>query len=238
MPISLSQFNKVRDLVYSKPFARKNYSRKKSLTLGYFTYRLRRPYLKYRYNLYQKAHPTEPWLCPDAIFALTQLLQSASEGLEYGSGRSTTFFAPYFESYVSIEHEEKWYNLVKEKLNTLPQVKYFLIEAEQNVPQQHLSSEQQVFMPVELFPVPDSLFKSYTDFILQFEPESFDFVLVDGRARTTCALNSIEKLKSGGLLVLDNSERARYKRIHEALASWPKIETTTGLTNTTIWRKP
>lgn len=197
-----------------------------------------RPVLKARYNQYQSTHPNEPWLCPDAISALNQLLTHCTNGLEYGSGRSTAFFAPYFENYVSIEHEPAWYAKVKEEIIRFPQVDYHLIEAEEDAPQQHLSSEQQIFLTEEEFPIPDEAFKTYSDFILQFADSSFDFVLIDGRARRTCALNAMNKLKSGGLLVLDNSERQRYTKVHQSLQDWPKIDTTTGLTNTTIWRKP
>lgn len=238
MTVVLSKFLEVQQAISKKPFARKNYSRKKGSGLSYWQYRMMRPFLKMKYNNYQKAHPHEPWLCPDSIKALQILLTDAESGLEYGSGRSTTFFAPFFKKYISVEHEEGWFNQVSDKISELPQVEYHLIKAEENVPQQHLSSEAQVFLTEAEFPVPDELFKTYSDFVLQFDDESFDFILVDGRARRTCALNAMTKLRSGGLLVLDNSERHRYQQVHQALTDWPKIETTTGLTNTTIWRKP
>lgn len=238
MTVSSSQFQEVQKAVQSKAYSERNISHKRSLSLSYLRYRLMRPVLKSRYNQYQKAHPNEPWLCPDAIQALKQLLPGSKLGLEYGSGRSTAFFAPFFERYVSLEHEPDWYEKVKGQIKELSQVEYHLIPAEQEAPQQHLSSEAQIYLTEQEFPIPDELFKSYSDFILQFEDESFDFVLIDGRARRTCALNAMPKVKSGGLLVLDNSERNRYQRVHEALKSWAKLETTTGLTNTSIWRKP
>ena len=238
MTVTLSKFLGVQQAIAADPFAKRNYSRQKSAGPTYWQYRLLRPFLKMRYNNYQKTHPHEPWLCPDAIKALKQLLPGSKSGLEYGSGRSTGFFAPFFEKYVSIEHEESWYEQVKAQLADLPQVEYHLIKAEKEVPQQHLSSEAQIFFSEDDYPVPDQLFKTYSQFVNRFEDDSFDFILIDGRARKTCALNAIPKLKAGGLLVLDNSERLRYKSVHEALVDWPKIETTTGLTNTTIWRKP
>lgn len=238
MTVTLSKFSEVQQAISAKPFARKNFSQQKGSGIAYWQYRLLRPFLKLKYNNYQKAHPQEPWLCPDSIKALQTLLTDSEAGLEYGSGRSTAYFAPFFKKYVSVEHDEAWFGQVSNQISQLPQVEYHLIKAEKDVPQQHLNSEAQVFLTEAEFPVPDDLFKTYTDFVLQFTDESFDFILVDGRARKTCALNAIDKLKSGGLLVLDNSERHRYQKVHQTLSSWPKIETTTGLTNTTTWRKP
>ena len=54
-----------------------------------------------------------------------------------------------------------------------------------------------------------------------------DFVLVDGRARRSCALKAMDKLKKGGILVLDNSERKRYHQVHKSFAGYPQIFTTT-----------
>ncbi len=238
MSISLEDFEKVKAEVMKKPYAHKNITASPKDGLSYLRYRLKRPLIKSRYLKYQKDHPNEPWLCPDAIKILNVLSSYFSNGLEYGSGRSTSYFAPFFEKYVSIEHEEDWYQNVKEKIADLPQVEYYLVKPENEAPQQHLSSEEQVFFTKEEYPISDEVFTSYTNFILSYEDGYFDFILIDGRARRTCALNSIEKLKSGGILILDNSERKRYQKVHQALRSWPKIETTTGLTDTTIWRKP
>ena len=81
-------------------------------------------------------------------------------------------------------------------------------------------------------------FSNYYNKVNEYEDEYFDFVLIDGRARVKCGLNAINKLKKDGIFVLDNSERPRYLPLHIMLESWPKVETTTGLTNTTIWIKP
>lgn len=238
MSISIDDFLKVKREIEASPFERQNYSAAPGFSWAYLRYRLMRPFLKQKYNRYQKNHPKEPWLSPDAIRAFKLLSQNLNLGLEYGSGRSTAFFAPFFEKYVSIEHEEAWFQQVKDQLSDLTQVDYHLIKAEEEVPQQHLSSIEQIFTSADDFPVQDSLFKSYSDFVLSFDDEYFDFILVDGRARRTCALNALDKIKSGGILVLDNAERKRYAEVLEQLSDWPQIFTTTGLTDTLIWRKP
>jgi hypothetical protein len=79
---------------------------------------------------------------------------------------------------------------------------------------------------------------NYYSKVNEYPDEYFDFVLIDGRARVNCGKNAIDKLKSGGIFILDNSERQRYRPLHELLIKWPSIYTTTGLTDTTIWIKP
>ena len=67
---------------------------------------------------------------------------------------------------------------------------------------------------------------------------SLDFAIVDGRARTECCHEILPKIKKGGILILDNSERKRYKLVFEQLKKYEMYETTNGLTNTTFWFIP
>lgn len=47
-------------------------------------------------------------------------------------------------------------------------------------------------------------------YIKKFPDNYFDIVLVDGRSRPSCLFHSLNKVKKGGLLVLDNAEREYY----------------------------
>ena len=113
-----------------------------------------------------------------------------------------------------------------------------LIEPHGTPPSQHLSSENQLFMTEDEYPVKDTSFQDYVNVLDEFPDEHFDFIAVDGRARKSCLLKSLSKLKKGGFLLLDNSERKRYQSAIDQVNGWPKIYTTTGLTDTTIWMKP
>jgi len=53
-------------------------------------------------------------------------------------------------------------------------------------------------------------FEEYVKTIDKYPDESFDVIVVDGRARPSCIQHSLSKLKSGGYLVVDNSEREYY----------------------------
>ena len=240
MSVSESHFLKVRESIAASPFAKKNAFADRNNFIPYLGYRIKRPLLKLRYSNYQKQHPAEPWLTPDAIRALKELLASDFKGLEYGSGRSTVFFAKLLSRLTSVEHDPEWYKQVKELLakESIDNVTLKLIEPSIPHTIPHLSSEAQITLSEGEYPVSDKHYQPYIDFLDTIEHDSLDFILIDGRARKSCALKSITRLKSGGLLVLDNSERQRYQAVHKALKSWNAIYTTTGLTDTTIWRKP
>src|SRR5262249_53790620 len=60
-------------------------------------------------------------------------------------------------------------------------------------------------------------FSSYVKTIDGFPNESFDLVVVDGRARPSCAMHAIEKVKSGKYILFDNAERKHYGPIQDLL---------------------
>lgn len=231
-------FLSIKKQIESAPFAKNNITAERGDGIEYLKYRLLRPLYKLRYNRYQKAHPHEPWLCPDAITALRSLLKGG-KGIEYGSGRSTLFFSQFLDELHSVEHHAGWSEKVQIMLNEagLTNTQLHHIPAETALSDPKLSSEQQFFFTESQYPIKDTDFASYVNFLDQVADESIDFILVDGRARKSCALKAMPKLKKGGILVLDNSERRRYSSVHEAFKGFATIFTTTGLTDTTIWLK-
>ena len=54
----------------------------------------------------------------------------------------------------------------------------------------------------------------------EFAPETFDIVLVDGRDRVMCVDKSMQLVKQGGCLILDNAERSNYTPALERLKTW------------------
>ena len=54
---------------------------------------------------------------------------------------------------------------------------------------------------------------SYATFIDSFPDHSFDLIVIDGRARAACIQHAIRKVKKGGYLLIDNSERYDLSKI-------------------------
>jgi predicted O-methyltransferase YrrM len=218
-------------------FIKKNIVAQKASNYKYIRYRVLRPILKSYYKLFNLFYPNRPWTTPASILFFDKVLTKQMIGLEYGSGRSTLYFADKLKKLVSIEHYEGWYDKVANQLekNRIENVEYHLI-LKQDTPDKTGDSDTELNKLIGNEPRTE--FYNYYTKVNEYNDGFFDFVLIDGRAREKCGLNAIDKLKSGGIFVLDNSERPRYNALHEAVTHWPKVETTTGLTNTTIWIKP
>ncbi|HXT93278.1 MAG TPA: hypothetical protein VN714_28940 [Trebonia sp.] len=72
---------------------------------------------RYVYNrirdlVYQRAHPADPWLTPEAIGLLGTLLHPTDRGAEFGSGRSTLWFAGRVAALTSVETNARWHESV------------------------------------------------------------------------------------------------------------------------------
>ena len=168
-------------------------------------------------NAQLRANIMLPWLVYDAVKWLKKNLNKSMDGYEWGSGRSTLFFAERIKKLISIEHDKKWYVTVNKwlmdrKLNN--------IELNFIPPQKNSTNTS-----------PD-----YYNHILKYEDENFDFVLVDGRMRVRCMINAMNKVKPGGFLIYDDSHRN--KEIFPILDGWKIINFTNGLTQTSIFVKP
>ena len=61
-----------------------------------------------------------------------------------------------------------------------------------------------------------------------------DFILVDGRDRVKCFRSVLPKLKPGGVIMLDNSERPEYKECFDMVKDW-KMEWSAGPDYTGTW---
>lgn len=235
----MDAYTKARSIAEKKRFIHSNHFRTKEFPLLYLRYRLMRPLLKAYNKLLLKKWRNQiiPWLAPAAIEILDNLLQKDMTGFEYGSGNSTLFLAARIRKLVSVEHDENWFKRVQGLLeeNRITNVEYRLITADKNytckLPR---NSYEDYTMPA----TDAKSFHNYYTSIRAYPDESFDFILVDGRARVSCVHESLVKLKPGGLLILDNADRFRYKEIHILLKDWKKILTTTGLTDTVFWFKP
>ncbi|GGZ30824.1 hypothetical protein GCM10007049_24680 [Echinicola pacifica] len=208
--------------------------------MGYIRYRIARPIIKSIFYIYRKKNDPCPWFAPSAVEFFKNWLSKDMKGLEFGSGASSKFFAQRIHTLVSVEHHEGWYQHVQNwfKDNNLSNIDYRFI------------GEQPGYTPLGLpdfysrlqLTAADYSFKNqfwdYFHMADEFEDAYFDFILVDGRARVACLLNSIDKLKSGGIMILDNSDRPSYQLAFKVLAQWEYYTCTTGLSDTTFWVKP
>jgi hypothetical protein len=146
-------------------------------------------YLVNRFSLicYQYRYPDAPWLTQQAISFLNDWLHMSDIGLEWGSGRSTVWLASRVKKLISVEHDSNWYHKVKLLLEKkgLTNVEYHLIPVNEtgSMPNRH----------------------PYVHMSSALPRSSLDFVLVDGVMRDHCASASLDLLRIGGLLIIDNA---------------------------------
>ena len=187
---------------------------------------------------YQRRHPEVPWLSKQGIEMLSDLLHDDDRCLEWGSGKSTPWFARRVQKLVSAEHDRAWFDRVGGELRAagLPPDAVRLLSAE---PRDR----------------PDE--SPYVRVIDEFADGELTACYVDGEHRPACMRAAIPKLASGGVLVLDDahgvldhptfSPHARAGRgplngewaaIVEQLLSWRMVWATDGYSDAAIWIKP
>lgn len=233
------KYELAKKIAASPWFIKRNILAPKSFTLRYALYRLMRPILKLNYRMFKRTRSETPWTSQASIHTLERLLEKETIGFEYGSGMSTIFIATRIRHLTSVEHNEHWFGIVRKKLkeHNLRNVDYHCIpRAGKTEKRVHAFLEDYGLNPQQ-FQVRED-YHDYFTFIATFPNDHFDFIFIDGRARVECTLNAIPRLKEGGVLVLDNSDRKRYAPVFKVLEDWPQVTSTTGLFDTTIWFKP
>ena len=192
---------------------------------------------------HERRHPDTPWLTVEAVAFLERWLEPDRVGFEWGSGRSTVWFAQRLRQLISVEHDPYWYEEVKKRLD-----------------QTGVAHK----VTCRCVPIDDgaAVYPHYVAAISDQEDGALDFCLVDGvaRLRAHCALACLPKLKTGGIAIVDNANwflprepksrapnsrgpadgcaNAEWQEFHRRVADWPCIWTSNGVTDTAIWTKP
>ena len=199
-------------------------------------------YIKNRLGVmaYESLSPDKPWLTRRANEILESYLRPSDIGLEFGSGRSTVWFAKRLLMLTSVEHDLAWGDKVQKMLQSesIKNVTYKIVRMDRD----EASGSDAAYVTV----------------VQAFARHSLDFVLVDGIYREFCALQAIERIRPGGILVIDNanwylpsnskspdsrtpSDGPRgevWCRVYDLLRNWRRIWTSSGVTDTAIFISP
>ena len=149
----------------------------------------------------------QPWLSKQAVDFLDSIVSEDSTIFEWGSGGSTLRYAPKAKRIVSIENDKSWYDKLlvefKERGISNVELKFIPNDNETSRDTLNLNSYSSNSLHYK-----HKVFRTYVKEIDSHE--SFDLVIVDGRSRASCIMHAIDKVKVGGYIMLDDSERPYY----------------------------
>ncbi|MHC4313536.1 MAG: O-methyltransferase, partial [Planctomycetota bacterium] len=128
-----------------------------------------------------------PWLTRQAVEILEDRLKTTDIGLEWGSGRSTLWFAHRVTHLTSIEHNDHWYRRIKKMLSD-----------------KGIDNVDLLYAPLG---AKDGAQPEYIRAAAKLPKASLDFILVDGRLRDQCTELALRLIKPGGMLIIDDAAR-------------------------------
>jgi predicted O-methyltransferase YrrM len=142
--------------------------------------------------------PERPWIVPAAIGFLRRRIRSDWSILELGAGRSTVWFARRAGRVLSLEDNEFWHGWVAKELE-----------------QAGLTNVDLRLRPVDDFPSQ----------VATLDNAAFDLVVMDFLeapevTRVDVLKPAMKRVKPGGLLLLDDSDRPGYAPAFELLSGW------------------
>lgn len=155
-----------------------------------------------------------PWIVFEAEELLKSYLNNNSNIFEFGSGGSTLFFSKYAKNVFSVEHNYEWFQKVASEVKREKNNNWQGFLEEPTIIDTYEFKQLDFADPLNYkssdIDLRNFSFQNYAKKILIFDENFFDIVFIDGRARPSCLMHSYSKVKPGGLLILDNSERPYY----------------------------
>lgn len=181
-----------------------------------------------------------PWFSFPSLDYLNKHISPDMHVLEFGCGCSTIWWAQRVSRVTSIERSTYWISEVSQALSRHAMVNVELVPFFEfaGTTEEEIQSGVE---PITLAPIVQRYISTGLE-----NTELYDVVVIDDVFRNEAAAAAISRLKPGGMLVLDDSERPRYsptfdllKRMDWSFASFH------GATPyhfhekaTTIWHKP
>ncbi len=129
------------------------------------------------------ARQVRPWISYDAQDVIARHLTPRSRVLEFGSGMSTVWYAQHAGHVVSIENYRPWYDQVTKIMHarTVTNLTYRFAEDPE----------------------------SYSTVTEAERGDGFDLIMNDGMVRDLCAERTLDLVRPGGMIYLDNSDKGR-----------------------------
>jgi len=163
---------------------------------------------------------------------------------EYGAGGSTLFLAKRVRELVSVEHDASFHNVVAERLarQGIKNCRLILCQPESAPREMPLGAYSTTSFTSFASRHMGESFEKYVKAIDAYPDGYFDLVMIDGRSRASCVRRAIGKVKPGGAVILDNSERPGYAGARRLLGEFTCLDMfglvpwNMDLYQTSVWR--
>lgn len=147
-----------------------------------------------------------PWWPYSGIEWMTAALPRRARAFEYGGGGSTLWLEDREAMVTVVEHDKEWHDQLADRLGPDTRLLFHPPTATGSITSVAAAG----------------YFDDYVAAIDREDDASLDLVIVDGRARVQCVRRALPKVKPGGLLLLDDTDRARYRPALELLRGWER----------------
>lgn len=141
------------------------------------------------FNAFEKQEPVDsnnkpiPWVTYPFIDFISGRLDFSMQLFEFGSGNSTLYYAGKVSSVTAVEHDKDWYDRLVKKFPYNINILYCELQNNGNYCRAAMGTGK-----------------------------LYHVIIVDGRDRVNCILNSVAALTTDGIMVLDDSERMEYQQ--------------------------
>lgn len=167
-----------------------------------------------------------PWVTYEAKEWLDGYLRADMAVFEWGTGGSTLYYAKHAGRVTSVEHNPEWHQAVQAALEheQIENSDYFLILPRPHWLARHLPYGPHTYVSRTFAEHRNLFFRAYARKIDEYSDGHFGLVMVDGRSRAACMNRAVRKIKKGGYLLLDNSERELYRPAMDRLAKYARTD--------------
>ncbi|HEY1134239.1 MAG TPA: class I SAM-dependent methyltransferase [Nocardioides sp.] len=182
------------------------------------------------YDLDELVRHDVPWWTFASADRVEEFLRGRPDAraLEWGSGASTVWLAARCGEVVSIEHDVDWAASMRPVLPANAELRVVPpTDARTKLTRDVVPSAKAGFADLD-----------FSDYVAEIDrvPGLFDLVVVDGRAREACLDRAVDRVAPGGIVVVDNVDRERYRdaiaRVEERLGGRVRVTWTRGRTPT------
>lgn len=143
---------------------------------------------------------TMPDIAEPALSWINENIHPTEILFEWGSGGSTFWFADRVKRIYSAEHQPAFFRYVKE---------HYLYENYDNIHMLFAPEDAQAY-PKFKDAYDERSYKRYSESILAYPSRSFDWIIINGKARHACLDLAFSAVRHGGVIVMNDTDKLEY----------------------------